>query len=177
MKHILKQSNHALATFSLMAIGVLVLTSTFPQVAGAEMSAEEEVVVVETTEKLAFPETSEVEPSYEMWVIATAYSSDPAQTDSTPCIPAKSNFDLCEYFEDYGRADTIAANFLALDKQVRFELEGTEGIGDHVYYVRDRMNAKYNGTNRIDIWMPTKEQAITFGVKRLKMKVYPYREK
>ena len=177
MKHVLKQPKHALATFALMTIAVLVFTSTFPQVADAQIAKESSIEVPKIAEIAHFPTDQDVAPAYEMWVLATAYSSDAAQTDASPCIPAKTSFNLCEYFKDFKRADTIAANFLPLDKQVRFELKGTEGIGDHVYYVRDRMNAKYNGTNRIDIWMPTRAQAIAFGVKRIKMKVYPYRSR
>lgn len=125
--------------------------------------------------KPSFPQMENVDPVYEMWVLATAYSSDVWQTDSTPCKPAMPNFDLCEHFGQYGVADTIAANFLPLGKRVEFIDAEEFGLAPSQYVVRDRMNAKYNGTVRIDIWMSTYEEAKTFGVRWLKMKVYPYR--
>lgn len=123
-----------------------------------------------------FPVAGEVEPVREVWVIATAYSSDVWQTDATPCIPAMDSFDLCQHYDEYGIADTIAANFLPLGTRVVFDApEVQEILAGQTYVVRDRMNAKYNGTHRIDIWMPTYEAAKNFGVKRFKMQVYPQR--
>jgi 3D (Asp-Asp-Asp) domain-containing protein len=131
------------------------------------------------TEEVSFPISDDSEPQYEKYVVATAYSSDPWQTDSTPCLPAM-QFDLCKYFENYGIEDTIAANFLALGTQVRFP----ELYGDKIFVVRDRMNARYNGANRIDFWIGSvtpdtqeiiseaKNKAKAFGVKQIKMEVY-----
>jgi 3D (Asp-Asp-Asp) domain-containing protein len=99
-------------------------------------------------------------------VLSTAYSSEAAQTDDTPCIPAMHKFDLCKNYEETGVADTIAANFLPLGTKVRIP----ELYGDKVLTVRDRMNSRYNvdkiGYYRIDVWLPEKSEAITFGVKR-----------
>ena len=156
----------------------LLFTTVFPQIAVAEATQVVQEFALQLAKKDVqpqFPEVADVDPAYEIWVLATAYSSDVAQTDSTPCIPAMGSFDLCEYYEKYGRGDTIAANFLPLGKTVRFELSGDEGLGDHVYMVRDRMNSKYNGMRRVDVWMPTRAEAITFGARWMKMKVYPYR--
>lgn len=116
---------------------------------------------------------------YAVTVVATAYSSDPWQTDSTPCTPAMHKFDLCKAYEENGTEDTIAANFLPLGTKVRFP----DVYGDKVFVVRDRMNAKYNGQHRIDFWIgsatPTnqeiireaKQKAVAFGVKRMKMEI------
>ncbi len=172
------QKKHLVLPVTAALVGLIVLTSVFPQAVQARAASVIEDFasrLVEEEVKPQFPETEDVAPSYEIWVLATAYSSDVGQTDSTPCIPAMWTFNLCTYYKDYGHADTIAANFLPLGKKVRFELKGNEGIGDHRYTVRDRMNSKYNGTRRIDIWMPTRAQAVAFGVRRMKMKVYPYR--
>jgi 3D (Asp-Asp-Asp) domain-containing protein len=126
-----------------------------------------------------FPSTGDRDPAYTQWVVATAYSSDPWQTDSTPCEPAM-NFDLCAHYEQNGLEDTIAANFLPLGTKVRLP----ELYGDKVFVVRDRMNSRYNGTSRIDVWVgsetPTnqeiidnaKAKAIAFGVKQIKMEVF-----
>jgi len=114
----------------------------------------------------SFPDTLDIEPRRVVWTTMTAYSSDVAQTDNTPCIPA-SGLDLCEYYEKYGVADTVAANFLPLGTQVRFP----ELYGDKVFVVRDRMNARY-GWGRGDFWMPSYSEAKNFGVKRVKMEIY-----
>lgn len=100
-------------------------------------------------------------------VVATAYSSEAAQTDSTPCIPAMWKFNLCKYFKETGIEDTIAANFLPLGAEVRFP----EIYGDKIFVVRDRMNSKYNGKSRIDFWKKDRGSAVKFGVARIKMEV------
>jgi len=110
----------------------------------------------------SFPSVSDADPRQVMWVTMTAYSSDVAQTDSTPCIPADASYDLCEHYEEYGEQNTIATNFLPMGTQVRFP----DLYGDKVFVVRDRMNARY-GRGRGDFWMPERELAKNFGVKRV----------
>lgn len=127
-----------------------------------EANAQEVIVPVEVTVP---PVVRTVKRS--QVVVATAYSSEAAQTDSTPCIPAMWKFDLCENFAKTGIEDTIAVNFLPLGTEVRFP----EVYGDKVFVVRDRMNAKYNGKSRIDFWMNKKSDAIKFGAQRMKMEV------
>lgn len=109
---------------------------------------------------MGFPAAPDREPVKVTAVVVTAYSSDVAQTDATPCIPA-SGYDLCKHYEEHGFGNTIAANFLPLGTQVRIP----ELFGDKVFIVRDRMNERY-ATGRIDVWMPTKAEAKQFGVKR-----------
>lgn len=121
----------------------------------------------DNSENIGFPVAEQKQPKRVIWVTVTAYSSEPAQTDDTPCIPAN-GYDLCEHYEKYGNANTVAANFLRFDTQVKFP----ELFGDNGFVVRDRMNARYNGQNRVDIWMPSKQQAVEFGVKRVKMEIY-----
>lgn len=112
------------------------------------------------------PVSAEREPVKTIWVVVTAYSSTADQTDSTPCIAAK-GFDLCKAYAELGEGNTIAANFLTINKQVKLP----ELFGDKTFAVRDRMNARY-GQGRIDVWMPTREMAKEFGVKRVKMEIY-----
>lgn len=85
-------------------------------------------------------------------VTVTAYSSTPDQTDSTPFITANGT---------YVYDGLVAANFLPFHSKVRFP----EIFGDKIFTVEDRM-AKKN-SNKIDIWMPSRELALEFGVKRL----------
>lgn len=117
-------------------------------------------------EKVSFPVAENREPLQTIWVVATAYSSEIAQTDDTPCIPAD-GYDLCAHYEEYGEGNTIAANFLSLGAQVRIP----ELYGEKVFVVHDRMNKRY-GAGRIDIWMPTREEAVAFGVKRFKIEYF-----
>jgi 3D (Asp-Asp-Asp) domain-containing protein len=91
---------------------------------------------------------------------ATAYNSDPAQTDNTPCITAN-GFNVCKH----GVEDTIAANFLPFGAKVRMP----ELYGDRVFVVRDRMNSRY--TSRVDIWMLKKTDARKFGVQKVVIEV------
>ncbi|MEK7644415.1 MAG: hypothetical protein AAB390_03885 [Patescibacteria group bacterium] len=118
--------------------------------------------------KTDFPVSDEREPIRIRTVVATAYSSDPAQTDDTPCQPAMSKFNLCQNFAKTGVEDTIAANFLPLGTKTRFP----EMFGDRIFTVRDRMNTRYNGQSRIDFWMNEKADAVQFGVKRMKMEIF-----
>jgi len=90
----------------------------------------------------------------------TAYNSEAAQTDASPCITAN-GFNLCEH----GIEDTVAANFLKFGTKVRFP----EVYGEKVFIVRDRMNKRYN--DRMDIWMLEKQDAKNFGIKTLKVEI------
>ena len=123
----------------------------------AEAQTTEDTLAFDATET----QNSQLQPKKVVYVTVTAYSSDPAQTDDTPCITAN-GFDVCKHNEE----NIIAANFMKFGTQVRFP----EYNSDQYFYVNDRMNARY--TNRIDIWMKSKEAAKEFGVKRLKVEVY-----
>ena len=123
-------------------------------------------LVISAPEITKLPTEAKYKVKYTKVVIATAYSSEAAQTDSTPCIPAMWKFDLCANFAKNGIEDTIADNSLKLGTVVQFkELPG------RIFIVRDRMNSKYNGKPRIDFWMSTKPAAVTFGVKKFTMEV------
>ncbi|MBT4153111.1 MAG: 3D domain-containing protein [Candidatus Magasanikbacteria bacterium] len=135
--------------------------------------------VPEESEPGEFPESGERSARYTNWVVATAYSSDPWQTDDTPCTPAMGSFDLCKHYEENGVEDSIANNCLPLGTKVRFP----DLYGDKLFTVRDRMNARY-GCNRVDFWVGSetpvnqeiiqtaKKEARSFGMKQLKMEVY-----
>ncbi len=89
-------------------------------------------------------------------VVVTAYSSTPDQTDGSPFITANGT---------YVRDGIIAANFLPFGAKVRFP----EMYGDKIFIVADRM-AKKN-SHKIDIWMPSRDIALQFGVKRLVVEI------
>lgn len=89
-------------------------------------------------------------------VSATAYSSTVDQCDSTPFITASGQS---------VRDGIIATNFLPFGTKVRIP----EFYGDKVFEVQDRMNARYY--MRIDIWMPSRGQALQFGLRQVKIEV------
>lgn len=105
------------------------------------------------------------EPKKKIRVLATAYSSTLDQTDDTPCLTA-TGYDVCENYARYGAANTIASNFLPLHAIVKIP----EFFGDQIFVVRDRMNDRYY--NRLDLWMPTRTQAVRFGVRYVTVEVY-----
>lgn len=89
-------------------------------------------------------------------VSATAYSSTVDQCDASPFITASGQ---------HVRDGIIATNFLPFGTRVKIP----ELYGDKVFEVQDRMNRRYQ--TRIDIWMPTRGEAIQFGVRRVKIEV------
>ena len=89
-------------------------------------------------------------------VLATAYSSTADQTDETPLITAngKTVYD-----------GLIAANFLSFGTKLRIP----EIYGDKIFTVDDRMHKRFS--NRVDVWMKTREEATRFGLKSVKIEV------
>ena len=85
--------------------------------------------------------------------LITAYNSEVAQCDASPCITAN-GFNVCEH----GIEDTVAANFLPFGTKVRVP----ELFGDRVFVVRDRMHSRFS--DRVDVWMLEKANAKKFGV-------------
>ncbi len=86
----------------------------------------------------------------------TAYSSTVDQTDSSPFITANG-----KRVSD----GTVACNFLPFGTKVSFP----EIFGDKVFSVEDRMAEKNN--HKIDIWFPSRSEALAFGVQRLKVEI------
>ena len=86
----------------------------------------------------------------------TAYSSVPEETDSTPLITASGQL---------VRDGIIASNALPFGTLVKIP----SIFGDKIFTVEDRMNKKKDGF--MDIWMPTKQDAIDFGIHRVEVVV------
>lgn len=84
-------------------------------------------------------------------VIVTGYSSTPEETDDTPFLTAAGTL---------ARDGIVANNLLPLHTKVRLP----ELFGDKIFTVEDRMNPK-KGFYHIDVWFPTKEEALQFGSK------------
>ncbi|MEX2055179.1 MAG: 3D domain-containing protein, partial [Candidatus Andersenbacteria bacterium] len=87
-------------------------------------------------------------------VLATAYSSSGDQTDANPFATASGT---------HVHQGTLAANFLPFGSQVR--------IGEKIYTVEDRLNSRYNGRYIVDLWFPSREEALRFGVQVVEMEI------
>jgi 3D (Asp-Asp-Asp) domain-containing protein len=107
------------------------------------------------------PQNRGLEAKSTVNVVLTAYNSDIGQTDNSPCITAN-GFDLCKH----GLEDTVAINGVKMGTRVRFP----DLFGNRVFVVRDRMNSRY-GSNRVDVWMLSKANAVSFGVKGARMDI------
>lgn len=171
----------------IMVLGVVVVQFLFPQASAAQtLAAAEQPVpsvmrqqqvirpidpetvqislVRQETEEVfdeSLPEADARQPSRVLYVTVTAYSSTPDQTDSTPCITAN-GYNVCEG----GQENVVAANFLPFGTVVKMP----EYFGDQTFTVQDRMNKRY--TERVDVWMKSREAAKQFGVRTLKVEVY-----
>lgn len=99
---------------------------------------------------------SEPEVLSTVWAPVTAYSSTPDQTFGDPFTTASGT---------RVRDGVIAANFLPIGTKVR--IPGL--FGDKVFVVEDRMNARY--WKRLDIWMPTRQDAKNFGIKTVYVEI------
>lgn len=95
-------------------------------------------------------------------VVLTAYNSDKAQCDDSPCITAN-GFNVCKH----GIEDTVAANFLPMGTKIRIPAL----FGDRIFVVRDRMAKRHQ--NRVDIWMKNYSSAIKFGIKTATIEIVP----
>ena len=89
-------------------------------------------------------------------VSVTGYSSAPEETDETPFITASGK---------YVREGIVASNFLPLGTKIRLP----EIFGEQVFVVEDRMNKKHS--DKIDVWLESKEKAQNFGVKISKIEI------
>ncbi len=145
----------------------------FPTVANADIESEavrfDEMTVNlivwamqnKTEEFGHLPQSPDAAPRRHFTIPITAYTSDPRQTDDTPCITA-SGLDVCER----GIENIVAANFLPLGTRVRIP----ELFGDRIFYVEDRMNARYH--YKMDVWMHEIIDAKTFGVQFTTVEVF-----
>lgn len=113
-----------------------------------------------TNKANSLPKTNNWQTIRTSYRTLSAYNSEEAQCDSTPCITAN-GFNLCEH----GIEDSVAANFLRFGTKIRIP----DLFGERIFVVRDRMNKRY--TDRIDIWMLEKPDAKKFGIKIAKIEI------
>lgn len=89
-------------------------------------------------------------------VVATAYTSTVAETDSDPFTTA-SGAKVAD--------GVIAMNGMPFGTKVRLP----DHYGDKVFTVLDRMGR--GGKNRIDIWMQSRHQAFDWGVRKVRIEI------
>jgi len=82
-------------------------------------------------------------------VVVTGYSSSYDETDDDPYITASGEF---------VRDGIVASNFLPIGTRIKIPAL----FGNKVFIVKDRMSPRYY--YRVDVWFPSKETAINFGV-------------
>jgi len=126
-----------------LIITIIVCSYLFPIKSHSEISQREE-------------QQTEAPKEKSITITVTAYSSTPDQTDGNPFITA-SGIRV--------RDGIIAANFLAFGTRVRFP----ELYEDKIFTVEDRMSNEYE--HRVDIWFPTRYEALQFGVRKTLMKI------
>ena len=86
----------------------------------------------------------------------TAYSSSPDETDDTPFITAANT---------RTRDGVVATNAFPFGTKMRIP----DHFGDKEFVVEDRMHRRY--PNRLDVWFPTKAQALQFGIREAKIEI------
>ena len=90
-------------------------------------------------------------------VVVTAYSSTPDQTDDTPFITA-SGKRVAE--------NIVANNMLPFGTKIKIPAL----YGDKIFIIGDRMNKRYD-SDHLDLWMPTRDLALKFGVKKAEIQI------
>ncbi len=90
-------------------------------------------------------------------VVITAYSSTPEETDDTPFITASGK---------NVRDGIIANNLFPFGTKVRIP----SIYGDKIFVVEDRMNRRKSNYH-FDIWFPSKNLALNFGVKTAEIEI------
>ncbi len=105
----------------------------------------------------SLPQTESLALRAQHTVVITAYSSTVDQTDGDPWTTASGT---------RVKDGIIAANFLPFGTRVR--IPGL--FGDKVFYVTDRMHPRFS--DRVDVWMTTREEALQFGAKVATIEVY-----
>lgn len=141
---------------------ISILCSWLGLLAGFTLYQEMFPLVIDTTpinhvEKVIIKQTQ----LYDKKAIATAYNLEAGQTDEAPCIGAGGH-NLCDISREKPGKCIVATRLYNLH-----QLLYVEGFGE--CEVLDRTSQKYG--NRIDIVMPTYEEAIRFGKREIKYRV------
>lgn len=110
-----------------------------------------------TTTRRSFPISPNKKPKKTFYLTVTAYSSTVDQCDGDPFTTASGK---------KVRDGIIAYNYLPFGTKVRFP----EVFPNKTFVVQDRLNARA-GKYLADIWMPTREEALKWGAKTIKIEI------
>ncbi len=114
------------------------------------------VIIINANSILQAKSPSQPEWASKFVMYVTAYSSSEDETDSTPHVTASGT---------RTRDGVVATNIFPIGTQVKIP----ELFGEKVLVVEDRMHKRF--TDRIDVWMPSKWQALTFGKQRAAVEI------
>jgi len=141
--------------FSYLFVGIIVTIClvgiAIPRAINADLANTTNASYVAKTTNVATKATKTIQ------VVVTAYSSTPDQTDDSPFTTA-SNKTV--------RDGIIANNMLPFGTKVKIP----SLYGDKIFVVEDRMN-KRKSDYHFDIWMPTRDSALNFGVKTVDIEI------
>ncbi|MBT3817259.1 MAG: hypothetical protein HOE80_04360 [Candidatus Magasanikbacteria bacterium] len=157
-----------LSISTLITITTLLTSLLLPQTVSAEQDLP---YIIFPQTKRSYPISKNAQPRAEYHMLATAYSSDPYQTDSTPFLPAN-GVDYRATMEKQGFVAAIASNDLPLGTIVAIPTEMLPPIFTRntnvpteiitlddknqpvmFFTVTDRMNKKFTGKGRFDIYV------------------------
>jgi len=152
----------------LILIGMIAIFSIFLLVRNGALA--EEVFVTENNNESGMPIYQETtflpltlfhnkdsEILKRVRVIVTGYSSSVWETQGDPFITASGT---------RVRDGIVANNLLPFGTKIRMP----ELFGDKIFVVEDRMNSR-KGYYHVDIWFPSREEALSFGAKITEMEV------
>ena len=154
-------------------VGIIGTYVFFPVMANADVAYEQKPIehsavelAIKTMENESkpfgdLPIAEAAKPYKTMMIPITAYTSEVAQTDDSPCITA-SGLNVCTR----NKEDIVAANFLPMGTRVKIP----ELYGDRIFTVQDRMNKRYD--KHMDVWLKDLKQAKQFGLKYTKIEVF-----
>jgi len=126
----------------ILGAAISLIFAIYPVISDAPKQTQTETRV----EVVKVAEAAEFKP---YWVWVTAYSSTPEETDDTPFITAKGT---------PVRRGIVATNLFPFGTLLKIPAL----FGDEIFVVEDRMHIRKE--NFVDIWMPSKEEAINFGI-------------
>ncbi|MDZ4231451.1 MAG: hypothetical protein U1C52_01525 [Patescibacteria group bacterium] len=153
-------SRQIISAALLLALGTLssaFVSDAAPAPETAEATFTEEANALLNESPVAIAESdADLEVKRKVTVTITAYSSDVGQTDSTPFTTASGT---------HVRNGVVAANWLPIGTKVRIPAL----FSDQIFVVEDRMHSRH--TNRLDVWFPTRAEAVHFGLRQAEVEI------
>ncbi len=162
--------------YILIGITIIGMTGLFPVlipktlkaesnfISNQELSTEEELLLAgspviqsNSLSPILNPSDPQIKVVRKIRVIVTGYSSSPWETDETPLVTAAGT---------QVRDGIIASNLLPFGTKVMLP----DIYGNKVFVVEDRMNSR-KGAYQIDIWFPSRPEALNFGAKLTEMEI------